>query len=48
VQDLVRAGYLNRDTLKERYYKELRPNLPAHTDRHDLTPELWLEAYWCA
>jgi len=46
VQALARAGYLNPDVLTARYYKELRPNLPAHEDRHDLTLKLWLEAYW--
>jgi hypothetical protein len=46
VQQLARAGYLNPGILKERYYNELRPNLLAHEDRHDLTLRLWLEAYW--
>jgi hypothetical protein len=30
VQQLARAGRLNPEILKERYYSELRPNLPAH------------------
>ena len=34
------------EVLKERYYNELRPNLLAHEDRHDLTLQLWLESYW--
>jgi hypothetical protein len=46
VQELARLGYLKADILKERYYKELRPNLLAHEARHDLTLKLWLEAYW--
>jgi hypothetical protein len=45
VQNLARAGHLNRETLKQRYYKELRPNLLAHEDRCDLTLELWLESW---
>jgi hypothetical protein len=43
VQQLAKAGYLNPDTLRERYYKELRPNLLTHESRHDLTMKLWLE-----
>jgi hypothetical protein len=46
VQALARAGLLKREILKERYYSELRPNLLAHEGRHDLTLQLWLEAYW--
>jgi hypothetical protein len=30
VQQLARAGHLKREILRDRYYKELRPNLPAH------------------
>jgi hypothetical protein len=46
VQRLARAGHLNPKVLKERYYNELRPNLPSHEARHDLTRRLWLESYW--
>jgi hypothetical protein len=46
VQQLARAGRLKPEILKERYYRELRPNLPAHEARHDLTLRLWLESYW--
>jgi hypothetical protein len=46
VQRLARAGYLKAVVLRERYYTELRPNLLAHEDRHDLTLRLWLESYW--
>jgi hypothetical protein len=45
VQHLARAGRLKREILRERYYKELRPNLAAHEDRCDLTQELWLESW---
>jgi hypothetical protein len=45
VQHLARAGYLKPEILRDRYYKELRPNLLAHEDRCDLTLELWLE-FW--
>jgi hypothetical protein len=41
VQQLARAGRLKREILRDRYYKELRPNLLAHEDRCDLTLELW-------
>lgn len=46
VQQLAKAGHLNPETLRERYYREVRPNLLAHETRHDLTLKLWLEAYW--
>jgi hypothetical protein len=46
VQALARAGYLDPQVLRERYYRELRPSLLAHEARHDLTLQLWLEAYW--
>jgi hypothetical protein len=45
VQHLARAGHLNRATLRDRYYRELRPNLLAHEDRCDLTLNLWLETW---
>src|SRR5580658_10427798 len=45
VQQLARAGHLKRQTLKDRYYKELRPNLLAHEDRCDLTLALWLDSW---
>jgi hypothetical protein len=40
---LAGAGRLDEAVLKERYEKELRPNL-ANEARHDLTLKLWLEA----
>jgi hypothetical protein len=46
VQQLARAGKLNPEILKERYYGELRPNLLAHEAQLDLTLRLWLESYW--
>jgi hypothetical protein len=48
VQRPAQAGYLTPEILRERYYKELRPNLLAHEARHDLTLKLWLAAYWPA
>jgi len=45
VQQLARAGCLSPEILKERYYRELRPNLLAHEARHDLTLRLWLESW---
>jgi hypothetical protein len=44
VEDLARAGRLDPETLRERYEKELRPNLLSHVERHDLTLKLWLES----
>lgn len=46
VQMLSRAGYLNREVLRERYNSELRPNLMSHESRHDLTLQLWIESYF--
>ena len=46
VQQLARAGHLSPEILKERYYRELRPNLTAHELRHDSTLQLWLDSYW--
>jgi hypothetical protein len=46
VQCLARAGHLQAKVLRERYHRELRPNLLAHETRHDLTLKLWLESYW--
>lgn len=40
---LAAAGKLDAKVLRERYEKELRPNL-ANEARHDLTLELWMEA----
>jgi hypothetical protein len=45
VQQLARAGHLSPEILKERYYRELRPNLVGHEARHDLTLRLWLESW---
>ena len=42
-QFLAKAGWLDPEILRQRYRKELRPNL-ANERRHDLTLELWLEA----
>ncbi len=40
---LARIGNLKQEVLRQRYEKELRPNL-ANEARHDLTLKLWLEA----
>jgi hypothetical protein len=40
---LAEIGRLDKTILKQRYEKELRPNL-ANERRHDLTLKLWLEA----
>lgn len=46
VQQLAKAGLLRSEILRERYYREVRPNLSAHETRHDQTLKLWLEAYF--
>lgn len=40
---LAKTGRLDETVLKQRYEKELRPNL-ANERRHDLTLKLWVEA----
>ena len=42
VKYLARAGYIDTETLQQRYQKELRPYL-ANVERHDLTVRLWVE-----
>lgn len=46
VQRLARAGHLKPDVLRERYEKELRPNLLSREEWHDQTLRLWIESYW--
>lgn len=43
---LARAGYINPQVLKDRYYEELRPYLLSRLSWHDKTLELWLEMAW--
>lgn len=43
VKFLAQTGKLDETVLKQRYEKELRPNL-ANERRHDLTLKLWLDA----
>jgi hypothetical protein len=43
VKFLARAGHLDPEILRERYQRELRPNL-SNEARHDLTLKLWLDA----
>jgi len=45
VHQLALARHIRPDVLRDRYHSELRPNL-ANEARHDLTLQLWLEAYW--
>lgn len=45
VQRLARAGHLDREVLRRRYYEELRPYLSRET-WHDQTLQLWLESCW--
>jgi hypothetical protein len=40
---LVRAGYIDRQVLKDLYYAELRPCLLSRISWHDKTLDLWLE-----
>jgi len=43
---LGRAGYIDPQVLKDRYYQELRPYLLSKVPWHDKTLELWLEMAW--
>ncbi len=40
---LARAGYIDRDVLKARYFEEVRPYLLNKHEWHDQTLELWIE-----
>ncbi len=44
IEGLARAGKLDPTILRDRYVKELRPNLLSHLERHDLTMDLWVES----
>jgi hypothetical protein len=43
---LARAGFIDRQVLKDRYFEELRPYLLSRLSWHDKTLELWLEMAW--
>ena len=43
---LARAGYIDREVLRQRYVEELRPYLLGKQPWHDKTLELWLEMAW--
>ena len=46
VQRLARAGHLDKEILRRRYYDELRPHLLSREAWHDETLRLWVESYW--
>jgi Nucleotidyltransferase of unknown function (DUF6036) len=46
VARLARAAPLDPALLRERYQRELRPVIIGDVARHDLTLDLWLEAYF--
>jgi hypothetical protein len=49
VMYLARAGFLQRETLVERYRSEMRPYLSGPTPTwHDTTMEMWVNACWPA
>ena len=48
IQSLAKAGYIEPQTLRERYVSEFRPNLLSGLERHDLTMKLWIEMCWPA
>ena len=47
VMHLARAGFLQRETLTERYWSEMRPHLGGPTPTwHDTTLKMWIDACW--
>jgi hypothetical protein len=49
VMYLARAGFLQRETLIERYRSEMRPYLSGPTPSwHDTTMKMWIDACWPA
>lgn len=46
VEYLIKTGNLSAAVLRQRYEKEMRHNLIGPESTHDLTLELWLEAYF--
>lgn len=45
VEHLAKSGYLNANTLRARYYEEMRPYVIGRESWHDQTLEMWIEAY---
>jgi hypothetical protein len=43
---LARAGHIDPNVLKQRYFEELRPYLLSKVPWHDKTLDLWLEMAW--
>ena len=43
---LARAGRIDPNVLKQRYFEELRPYLLSKVPWHDKTLDLWLEMAW--
>jgi hypothetical protein len=46
VAQLAKAAPLDAETLRTRYRVELRPIIVGDPERHDLTLEMWIEAYF--
>ena len=46
VLGLARAGYLDSETLRDRYVKEVRANLDSGAEKCDRTLALWIEMCW--
>jgi hypothetical protein len=43
---LVKAGLLDPEIFRKRYFEELQPYLVGNVDWHDKTLELWMEMGW--
>ncbi len=48
VLNLARAGHLNREILRDRYWEELRPYFLSRQEWHDKTLDLWIDMCWPA
>jgi len=46
VEYLAKTQHLDREILRERYTKELRPILIGDVRQHDQTLTFWIEAYF--
>lgn len=46
VDFLARAGLLEAETLRGRYFQKFRPVVIGRQSSHDQTLQLWLEAYF--
>ena len=46
VAHLARSGFLNAETLRARYFDEMRPYVIGRTEWHDQTLQMWIDSCW--